>query len=194
MPVAGLVQSCALCRCGWQRARTSRVKPATSRRIDARRCGHLGLGAIRGASRERQQTCYRPRCLKRTRVLTYRQRMPKRESRGPSPVTAYPAWQLTCPECNWQQIFATRDAPDVQQCAWCGWSENLQAVRSGAFATVTCKAHGSVTCVFPEENIDVDDFSELFCPHCVREAAVAPSAAAKTPARRTAARRVRKKK
>ena len=42
--VAGLVQSCTLCRCGWLRARTSRVKPATSRRIDARLCGHLGLG------------------------------------------------------------------------------------------------------------------------------------------------------
>jgi hypothetical protein len=84
-----------------------------------------------------------------------------------TPVSAHPAWTYTCAECNWTQFIATEDAPPIKQCAWCGWPE-IEATQIGAFATLHCKTHGRVTCLIAAENIGVDDFMELSCPHCER--------------------------
>ena len=86
-------------------------------------------------------------------------------SPGTVPVTAHPVWRFTCGECNWTHLIATAGAPSVQQCPWCGW-EDIEPRQAGAFASFVCTVHGRVTCIITEEAIRVDDYMDLYCPHC----------------------------
>ncbi len=81
-------------------------------------------------------------------------------------VKAFPVWRFTCGECNWTHLVATPSAPPVHQCPWCGWEE-IEPRQQGAFASFVCLMHGSVTCVILEEAIQIDDYMDLFCPHCL---------------------------
>ena len=84
---------------------------------------------------------------------------------GTAPVTADPVWRFTCTECNWTHLIATAGAPPVQQCPWCGW-ERIEPQQAGAFASFVCSVHGRVTCLITDEAIRVDDYMDLYCPHC----------------------------
>ena len=84
---------------------------------------------------------------------------------GTAPVTADPVWRFTCAECNWTHLIATAGAPPVQQCPWCGW-ERIEPQQAGAFASFVCSVHGRVTCLITDEAIQVDDYMDLYCPHC----------------------------
>jgi hypothetical protein len=90
-------------------------------------------------------------------------------------VTAHPVWRFTCSECNWTHMIATADAPPVQQCPWCG-CEEIGPRQAGAFASFVCSVHGRVTCLIENENIQVEDYMDLFCPHCRAIASGRPTA------------------
>jgi len=62
-------------------------------------------------------------------------------------------------------LIATAGAPPAQQCPWCGW-ERIEPQQAGAFASFVCSVHGSVTCLITDEAIRVDDYMDLYCPHC----------------------------
>ncbi|GHA73640.1 hypothetical protein GCM10009007_13380 [Formosimonas limnophila] len=80
--------------------------------------------------------------------------------------SAYPLYQFTCTEYNWTQMVATKDAPLIQQCSWCGWVDGLVVVVQGVFAAFNCDVHDSVAVLITNEHIQVDDFMPLYCPHC----------------------------
>lgn len=88
------------------------------------------------------------------------------------PVTAHAVLRFRCAECNWLQLVATAGGPPVAECPWCGWS-GVVAEPGGAFAALTCPAHGPVVVVIPDAGnegggISPDDFADLCCPHCRR--------------------------
>lgn len=80
-------------------------------------------------------------------------------------VTAHPVWRFICGECNWTHLIATVDAPPVRQCPWCAW-EVIEPHQVGAFASFVCSVHGRVTCLIEGDDIRVEDYLDLFCPHC----------------------------
>ena len=84
---------------------------------------------------------------------------------GTIPVTGHSVWRFTCGECNWTHLVATSDSPAIQQCPWCGW-EDLVPRMAGAFASFVCSMHGRVTCLIIEDAIRIDDYMDLYCPHC----------------------------
>lgn len=84
---------------------------------------------------------------------------------GTAPVQGHPTWKYTCGECGWSQIIATAASPAVRQCAYCGWEE-ITPVQEGTFAVLNCTLHGRVVCVVTNPQSDVDDYMDMFCPHC----------------------------
>ncbi len=87
------------------------------------------------------------------------------KSPGTVKVSGTPTWKLTCRECGWSQIIASKSTHQIQQCPLCGWEE-IEPLKEGYFIPFSCSKHGEIICVVTNSNSGADDIEDAFCPYC----------------------------